>query len=272
MLALSYKLTGSSSSTLGRSRTLLSCLATTIPTHTTLSLSSEHGSVWCEASSVPAFGNFARIIPLQPLSDSSLSLKQVPGLWLHEQAAAAHHQEWEVPHQLGHYPWQLLHRKVALIPSQWQSAQLQVVAPQCSPTLLSWYCQCWCSLMDQDLPQGEHLSSAVHPVHPVHEGVRGVGVHREQQDLPHREHHQVHPIRPIQVKIRVAGVNWEDQNLPQFELYTLSVLLQEKSEVMMVFEKTKIFLNENLNATRSKLNVKFLYQYLCVWSWTVSDK
>jgi len=59
LVALSCKLTGSSSSTLGRSKMLLSCLATTIPPHTTLSLSSQLlENVWGEASSVPAFVNF----------------------------------------------------------------------------------------------------------------------------------------------------------------------------------------------------------------------
>ena len=60
LVALSCKLSGSSSpSTIGRSKMLLSCLATTIPPHTTLSLSTQLlEKVWCEASSVPAFVNF----------------------------------------------------------------------------------------------------------------------------------------------------------------------------------------------------------------------
>jgi len=60
LVALSCKLSGSSSSsTMGRSKMLLSCLATTIPPHTTLSLSTQLlEKVWCEASSVPAFVNF----------------------------------------------------------------------------------------------------------------------------------------------------------------------------------------------------------------------
>jgi len=53
--AMSCKMRGSSPSTIGR----LTCLATTIPPHTTLSLSTQlMESVWSEASSVPAFVNF----------------------------------------------------------------------------------------------------------------------------------------------------------------------------------------------------------------------
>jgi len=61
LVALACTLTGSSSSssTIGRSKMLLSCLATTIPPHTTLSLSTQLlDKVWCESSSVPAFVNF----------------------------------------------------------------------------------------------------------------------------------------------------------------------------------------------------------------------
>merc|ERR1712050_97607 len=61
LVALACTLTGSSSSssTIGRSKMLLSCLATTIPPHTTLSLSTQLlEKVWCDASSVLAFVDF----------------------------------------------------------------------------------------------------------------------------------------------------------------------------------------------------------------------
>jgi len=59
LVALACRLTGSSPSTLGRAKLLLSCLATTIPPHTTLSLSTQLlETVWSDASSVPPFVNF----------------------------------------------------------------------------------------------------------------------------------------------------------------------------------------------------------------------
>eukprot|EP00092_Neocalanus_flemingeri_P002849 GFUD01003047.1.p1 GENE.GFUD01003047.1~~GFUD01003047.1.p1 ORF type:complete len:1487 (+),score=586.22 GFUD01003047.1:576-4463(+) len=59
LVALACRLTGSSPSTLGRAKLLLACLATTIPPHTTLSLSTQLlETVWSDAVSVPPFVNF----------------------------------------------------------------------------------------------------------------------------------------------------------------------------------------------------------------------